>query len=160
MNRLVQDYLGLAKTIALAVGIAYASLMTYLGIDQEAFTLFAVLLVLDYITGVVKAKRLGHNVSSNKMKYGIISKLVLLFIPLALAILAKILGAQNYDFALYAGTNLLAVSEFYSIVGNIYAIRTKKELPEYDVVAKIGAKIRSYLQKLDGSDEKKEKRNG
>lgn len=121
-------------------------MMTYLGINGESFLLFSILLIMDYITGVLKAKALKHSITSNKMKYGIISKLSLLFIPVTLAIGAKAVGA---DFAtvLLVGINILVVSEVYSIIGNFYAMRTQEELPEYDAVAMIGKKIRNVLLK-------------
>lgn len=120
------------------------SLMTYLGINGESFFLFAVLLFIDYITGITKARCMSAAITSNRMKYGIISKLSLLLIPLILAIGAK---AVNADFStvLLVGINILVLSEVYSIIGNIYTIRTREELPEYDVVAILGKRIRNIL---------------
>jgi len=149
----MNDHIAFFKFVAFSVALAYSSIMAYLGVDKEAFGLFASLLLIDYLTGLIKARRLGHSITSNKMKYGIFSKFVLILIPFTMAILSKIIGAQNYDMVLYMGMNILAISEFYSIVGNIYSIRTKKELPEYDVVAALGNKVRRFMMRWEGDND-------
>ena len=132
------------KIIWNAIIILFSGILAYLEISQEPFTLFAVLLILDYFTGVWKAKNLCISITSSKMKYGIISKLSLLLIPITIAIGAKAVGADSH-YVLISGMYILIFSEVYSIIGNIYSIRTKDELPEYDAVAMIGKKIRQYL---------------
>lgn len=124
--------------------VLFSGVLAYLEISQEPFTLFAILLIIDYLTGVMKAKVLGISITSNKMKYGIISKLSLLLIPITIAIGAKAVGADSHHILL-AGMYILIFSEVYSIIGNIYSIRTKEELPEYDAVSVIGKKIRTFL---------------
>lgn len=128
-----------------------ATLLTYLGLNKEAFTLFAALLLIDYVTGVGKAWIIGQSITSNKMKYGIASKMVLLFIPIVLAIGAKIIK-QDAEDILFVGINILVLSEVYSIIGNIYSMRTKEELPEIDAVAAIGKFIRDKLIALGGGE--------
>ena len=130
--------------------IFISSMLVYLDLEKEPMFFFAVLLVIDYITGLYKAKILGH--SSNKMKYGCISKLLLLLIPIVLAIGAKSVGA-DMDKVLFVGINILIISEIYSIIGNIYSARTKEEFPEWDAVAMIGKMIRNILLRLSGDKE-------
>lgn len=124
--------------------VCVGGVLTYLGLNAESFFLFSMLLLIDYITGVAKASRLNQRITSNRMKYGILSKLSLILIPLVLAIGAKAVGA-DFKTVLLVGVNILVISEVYSIIGNIYSIRTKEELPEYDVVAMIGKRIRTIL---------------
>jgi phage-related holin len=131
--------------------VLFSGALAYLQISQEPFTLFAILLIIDYITGLWKAKTLGISITSNKMKYGLISKLSLLIIPIVLAIGAKATGA-DYHYVLLSGMYILILSEVYSIIGNIYSIRTREELPEYDAVAMIGKRIRNILIKNSGED--------
>ena len=127
-------------------------MLAYLEISQEPFALFAILLMIDYVTGLVKAQALNISITSNKMKYGIISKLSLLFIPIVLAIAAKAVGVDSH-YILMSGINILIISEVYSIIGNIYSTRTKEELPEYDAVAMIGKKIRNFLISKSGEND-------
>ena len=129
--------------------VLLAGLLTHLGLDVMAFTALGYLLLIDYVTGVLKARALGHRITSNKMKYGIASKFSLVFLPFALAITAKAMGAQASTF-LYVGMNILILSELYSIIGNIYALRTHEELPEWDAVAALGRWVLKMLLKMSG----------
>ena len=129
--------------------VLFSGILAYLEISQEPFALFALLLVIDYITGLAKAKTLGHSITSNKMKYGLISKLSLIIVPLVVAMGAKALGADSH-YVLTSGMYILILSEVYSIIGNIYSARTKEEFPEYDALAMIGKQIRNILIKQSG----------
>jgi len=137
-----------AQVIFNVTTVGFSALLTYLGIGSEAFTLFALLLGIDYVTGVLKARAIGQSITSNRMKYGIISKLSLIIVPIVLAIGAKAIGADASS-VLSIGINILVLSEVYSIIGNIYSIRTRLELPEYDVVSAIGKRIRAILIKAE-----------
>ena len=140
------------KVIWNAFVLIFSTMLAYLEISQEPFALFAILLMIDYVTGLVKAQALNISITSNKMKYGIISKLSLLFIPIVLAIAAKAVGVDSH-YILMSGINILIISEVYSIIGNIYSTRTKEELPEYDAVAMIGKKIRNFLISKSGEND-------
>lgn len=129
--------------------VLLSGVLAYLEISQEPFTIFAILLVIDYITGVWKAKTLGISITSNKMKYGLISKLSLLIIPIVLAMGAKATGA-DYHYILLSGMYIFILSEIYSIIGNIYCMNTGEELPEYDAVAMLGKQIRNILIRNSG----------
>jgi phage-related holin len=131
--------------------VLFSGILAYLQISQEPFTLFAILLILDYITGLAKAKTLGHSITSNKMKYGLISKFSLLLIPIVVAIGAKAVGGDSH-YILMSGMYILIFSEVYSIIGNIYSTRTKEEFPEYDALAMIGKQIRVILLRQAGED--------
>lgn len=133
--------------------IIFSGILAYLEIAEEPFTIFALLLVIDYITGLSKAKTLGHSITSNKMKYGLISKFSLIIIPLVITMGAKALGADSH-YLLNSGMYILILSEVYSIIGNIYSIRTGEEVPEYDALAMIGKQIRNILiRKVGGKNE-------
>jgi len=135
------EFLVSVKLFIFTVVGALSALLVYLGLDREVFAIFSALLVTDYILGIGKAISLKESVTSNKAKYGILSKMSLLVIPIVLAASAKAVGQDASNFFFW-GMNLLIFSEAYSIIGNIYAIRTKKELPEWDVIALMGKKIR------------------
>ena len=126
--------------------ISIGTFMAYIGIDKEAFTLFGVLLFIDYFTGLLKANSINQTISSNKMKYGIVSKLSLLVIPIMIGVASR---AIDTDLSMieYSSINIMVLSEMYSIIGNIYSIRTKEELPEWEVISIIGKNIRNFLIK-------------
>lgn len=146
----MEGYAGI-KIILNTATIGIAGILTYLGLDQEIFTALGWLLFIDYFTGVWKAKTLGHTISSNKMKYGVVSKFSLMLIPFVFALAAKAMDTNAAN-VLFVGMNILVLSEVYSIIGNIYSIRTKEEMPEFDAVAALGHKIRKILIKYGGED--------
>lgn len=151
VKEVVENYEGI-KLILNAATIGLATVLSYLGLDQEVFTIFGYLLLIDYVSGMMKAKAIGQDITSSRMKYGIASKMSLMLIPLVLALTAKAVHGDA-DNVLYVGMNILVLSEAYSIIGNIYTIRTKETLPEWDAVAALGHKIRSILIKLSGDED-------
>lgn len=137
------------KIIISTTIIVISTILAYLSIPVEPFSLFAILLIIDYVTGLMKARAIGHSITSNKMKYGMVSKFSILIIPIVLAMCAKGIGADYY-YILLVGMWILILSEGYSIIGNIYSIRTGDDFPEYDAVATIGKLIRNLLLRLSG----------
>lgn len=132
--------------IALVSGI-----LAYLGLNAEAILMLTVLLGIDYVTGLLKANRIHESITSNKMKYGVVSKMTLLIIPISIAI-----GAKGVDIDLSAivivCVNMLIFSEMYSIVGNVACITSGKVLPEIDAPSIIAKQIRNYFIKQAGDD--------
>lgn len=151
----MQDNLTEIKILLIALYATIATFLNYIGLDKEVIRLYAILLGIDYLTGLLKAYRLKQHIKSNIMKYGILSKLVLLLIPITLLITAKIVGI-DFDNMVKISINILAISELYSIIGNLYSVRTAKELPEYDVLALLGRKIKDFLMSADLNENKKE----
>jgi toxin secretion/phage lysis holin len=129
--------------------LGIANFMYTIGMDIEATYYLSILLIIDYVTGLLKAKTLGQSITSNKMKYGIVSKLSIVAIPLVLSIGAKAIGMDFHQF-LTVAINLIILSEIYSIIGNVYSIREGKELPEYDALSFIASRIRDFLEKNSG----------
>lgn len=133
-----------AKMLFFVLMNAISGVLTYAQIDIEVFSIFAGLIVVDFVTGIWKANTLGHSITSNKAKYGVISKFSLIFIPIVIALGAKAIGQDGTDLFVW-GMNLLILSEVYSTIGNIYTIRSGNEMPEWDVISIIGKRIRLFL---------------
>lgn len=128
-----------------------SGLLAYLELDAEAIIALTVLLGVDYVTGLFKAKRINESITSNKMKYGIASKMILVVIPISIA-----LGAKGVDvdmgMLVIVCVNILIFSEMYSILGNIACITSGKVLPEIDAPSIIAKQIRNFLIKQAGED--------
>lgn len=127
--------------------VCMATFLAYLGIGAEAYAIYAVLLVIDLLTGWIKAGRMGRARTSVRMKYGILTKMMLLMMPIVLALGAKAVGVEFGD-VLTVCISILVLSETYSIVSNIYTIKIGEELPEYDAVAIVGKKLRGVLMRI------------
>lgn len=72
--------------------------------------------------------------SSQRALRGILTKGSILALVFALALMAKGLKLDS-DLYLSLFTSILILSETYSIFGNVYSIKTKKEVEEFDAVA-------------------------
>jgi hypothetical protein len=128
--------------------VCIASILTWAGIDHEAFYILTLLILIDYITGLGKCYRLKLNQTS----YTIVAKLSLILVPLAVALTSKGLE-MNAELLVFVAMDILILSELYSIIGNIYTIRSGNLLPEYDAIALLANKIKNLMIKLSGSKE-------
>lgn len=128
-----------------------SGLLAYLGLDAEAIAVLTVLLAVDYLTGLIKAKSIHESITSNKMKYGIASKMILLVIPISIALGAKGVDVEMSMLVIVC-VNILIFSEMYSIVGNVACITSGKNLPEIDAASIIAKQIRNFLIRQAGED--------
>ena len=133
-----------------AVVAALAFVMTYTGMAVEPAVILAILMVVDFFSGITKAWVTGEPISSAKMKAGAAGKLLLLMIPLVLALAAKGMGVQ-WTWIVAWCVNVMILSEAYSFISNVYSIKTKKALPEWDAIAMIGGRLRQILESFASS---------
>jgi len=132
------------KSLFLVIQGFLSWVLVWAGIDGEVFLILTILLIIDFVSGIWKAHTLEQSVTSNKMKYGIISKLSLLLIPVIVGLGIKAIGADAHPLLL-GSMNMLILSEIYSVIGNIYCVRTGQELPEFDVLSSIAKSIRNRM---------------
>lgn len=122
--------------------------LAFLGISSLAIGLYAFLLLTDFVFGLIKAYCIKDPITSSKMKWGVISKLSLLTVPIILGVGQKAVG-MDLTLLIDSFMVMLVFSEVYSILGNINTIkRGKNELPEFDAISIIAHKIRDFLIKI------------
>lgn len=139
------NMLGLVGNGLLGLG-AWA--LMYTGLPAEPAAILAVLMCIDFVAGVGRARVLGEPVTSHRIKVGTISKCSVMIVPLVMALTAKGLGA-DFNWLVGWSISVLILSETYSIIANIYTIRTGVAAPEWDAVSLILSKIRSAIDLLD-----------
>ncbi len=120
-----------------------------LGCPLQACQYLVYLMIIDFVTGVVRAG-MNHGWQSVKSSIGIagiISKVTILLIPVTLIFAGKGVGM---DFTMLIGGVLyiLVLSESYSILGNVQSIRSGKDMPEFDAVALTLKQVRKFLLKI------------
>lgn len=129
----------------------------FLGLNIQAVAILTVFLLLDIVTGVLKSVVIygGRAFSSRSLSHGVLSKLLLITVPFILVWAGK--GA-GIDFTEFANNSLkvFILAEAYSILGNIYAIRIKKEVREFDAISWILENIRTVLLRLATSTKDRE----
>ena len=124
-----------------------ASAIAYLGLDAEKLTILALLMAIDMVTGTVKAYIIKADITSRRWIAGFLSKIVVLFVPFTIALMAK---GVDFDIKWFVGLciSILVVAEAYSIVGNIHTIKTGEAVREIDAVSAIIQALRKIFENL------------
>jgi len=107
-------------------------------------------MVLDTITGIAKVYKVDpRSITSHTLGAGVLKKFVTVIIVYVLAMIGKGIGIPPEHFVEW-GLSILIMSEGYSTLQNIYAVRTGKILPEYDVISIILKKLGEFIKiKID-----------
>lgn len=139
--------IALAKNASYAV--AFILSLEYFGFRPESIYVFATLMMIDVVTGVIRSSIVdgGKSIRSSTLQNGLLSKLLLMLVPFTIALAGKGVGFEMQGVAQGAVT-ILILSEAYSIVGNIHSALTRKPKQEYDAVALILSGIKSLLEKV------------
>ena len=116
----------------------------YLSLDVETTFLLIILMFIDSFLGAVKSFRLGRKIKRSIFWWGISTKLIFILIPVVLSIAGKPI---NYDFSIIVNVVMivLVISEVYSILGNIYAIKNVVEIEKFDAVSLMIKKLRGKM---------------
>ena len=128
--------------------IAVISILIYLNIPQESLWILGSLMVIDTITGIAKQYKVESiGITSRRMTTGIITKFVTL-----LCLLSGGLVINHFDldpkYYIQTVMSILIMAEFYSIIQNVYAVRTGIMLPEYDAISIALKRLTWFIQDL------------
>lgn len=128
--------------------VVFVTSAEWLGINPEALTIFAGLMVIDVVTGTTRAYIVagGHSVKSAVLKRGILAKLLLLASLFSVALAGKGVGF-DISTLVQAAVNVLILGELYSILGNVHSVRTGNQKVEFDAVAFLLARVRELINK-------------
>lgn len=123
-------------------------LFTYLNINTETITILAILMGIDTLFGSIKIFRIDYKqFQFRKLLLGFVSKVAFLLIPLIVALAGKGLG-YNLTLIVQLSIKLLICSEVISILGNAVAIKTQKEVEDYDLITRVLKNIRQIFIKF------------
>lgn len=143
------DHVAIISTKAMLKNVSYgvAFLIGAVGLSTQAFAIFGVLIIGDTITGVIRSLKLrgGRSVTSLKLTSGVISKLLIITVPLIIAWAGKGAGINLHALA-QGALSMLILAEAYSVLGNIHAIRVGKDLKEFDAITYILEKVRGIIE--------------
>ena len=119
----------------------------YLEMDREIVKVLFYLMVIDTALGIIKTIVLNNFFSFKKLALGFVSKPAVLLIPTALALMSKGLS-YNFKWFVTIVMDLLIVSDGISIISNIIAIKTKREVENFDAMTVILKSVRNSLIQL------------
>ena len=121
----------------------------FLGLSTESYAILGALMIVDTITGVIRAGVVHgwRSVNSHNLSFGILSKMCLILIPLIVALAGR---GSGVDLTIVAkgALSMLVLSETYSILGNMQSIRTRKDIAEFDAVNFVLAGLRHTIEKF------------
>lgn len=127
--------------------LVYALFM-YLNVNVESITILAVLMGTDTFFGSVKVFRIDYKqFKFKKLLLGFISKVAFLLIPLVVALAGKGLGYKLHMFV-DLSIKILIASETISIISNAIAIKTKKDVEDYDIITSLLKYLRNIFIKI------------
>lgn len=133
---------------------AFAMGAHYLGISNESITILGVVLIIDIFTGILKAGIVvgWRSITSARLAAGVISKLLLLFVPITVALGGKGSGVDMSQIA-QGAISVLILAQVYSIIGNIHAVQIHDNKNEFDAVGFLLLQLRNVLEKaFKGND--------
>lgn len=117
----------------IAWGITLGVILEYFWIWQETLIILSVMLVLDWIFWVVDAYLQG-TLESKLMVRGLIKKLTRWCFPFIVIGILRGAGFESSELIATAMLSILIVAEGYSVIGHIYSINYKQQLPEIDAL--------------------------
>lgn len=143
----MENSVTLKSTVMSGLYLPFVALSNYLDFNWELFAPLAMLLFLDYLTGWIKVWIVDpENLKSHRAIAGIITKAVVLVIPVAFLIAGK--QIEMLTTVGYSIIAMLVLAELYSIIGNIRSIVERKEVPEVDALRFVLRKIASIIEKF------------
>ena len=123
------------------------SFLSYVGVTQEAFCILAIFIVLDWALGIRKPRILKANVTSKKMHTWLMSKLLVIWVPLFIWMAGQ--GSWwDLTWLVTGSVWIFILAELFSIIQNIHIIRTREDILEYDAVNYAISKILKLIKNL------------
>jgi putative effector of murein hydrolase LrgA (UPF0299 family) len=152
------SFFGQLKALMYPLVVGIVAVLQYINIDANLILIYATLLGIDSVSGWIKAWRIDpKSVKSSIAISGLMSKMIMLLVPVVIGLCVKALG-QNSSWLVNVVFSVLTLAEAYSFLGNVYAIRTRKEVEEWDAVSAVllGLKriLRKQIEKQLEEDEK------
>lgn len=127
-----------------------SSVLSSIHIPISAFYTLTILMLIDVVVGLGRSYRLQIPITSYRIKLGVISKLGVLLIVVSVGLAFTYSGLVVEDLKEYIQLILclFILSELYSIVSNVYAIKTGDNLPEVEVLSLLGKKLKNLMEAL------------
>jgi len=112
-----------------------AAIFAYLDIEQTQITILATLMVMDFFFWIIREFIIDRsNITSHKAWLWLFKKVSTLLLTLSIWLVFKWIQLDGSDYIQWM-LWIFIMAEGYSISRSVYAIRTGKMLPEYDVIS-------------------------
>ena len=142
------------KASQMLYSIPVASIIAYFNLTGEVISIYAWVVILDTILGMISKHRNGVKITSSLWSDWVTKKFTRLLIPFVFSAVCRGAGVE-FEFITWAMTalmSLLIAGEWYSVMRHIYNINTKKDLPEIEVMDIVIQKITMiFRSKIDST---------
>ena len=135
--------------------------LEYFSISQEWLVVMTVMLLLDFIFGIISARMRWEEITSKKWGGWLVKKFMRWLLPFIVAGGLSRTWMWWMDLLIDSILWMIVFSELYSIIGHIYSINYNEELPETDAfkmllnwLAKL---VKSLINKTDSEINKEDK---
>lgn len=130
----------------------------FLNLPEGQIGILAILMVIDFISGIGKQYRVDpKKITSHKGWIWIIQKAGTFIAVFTVALIFKGLWMDGSTY-INAMLAILIMAEGYSVIQNVYAIRTGTMLPEFDVISTILKGFSEFLKiKIESAINQKQK---
>jgi toxin secretion/phage lysis holin len=107
----------------------------FLDIQSTQVTILSIMMIIDTISWISKQWKLDKfKISSHSLWQGLMKKILTMIFLFSFALMFKGIEVDGSAY-IKSILSILIMSEFYSIVQNIYSFRTWKKITEYDVIS-------------------------
>ena len=138
-------------------GIILGVELDYFWMSGETLLILTIMLILDWIFWVINAYTQG-TLESRLMVNWLVKKLTRRCLPFIVIMVLRGAWFDNTHIVTTSILSILIVAEWYSVIGHIYSINYKEQLPEIDCL-KILMKQIAELFKGKAEDLTKEKKD-
>lgn len=132
LQKIVSDMIAYLKKATLNNAlekITIGAVISYFFGDKTLALLVFLLIIVDFVTGVVKSKKMGVKVESSRFRDTILKMYVYYSLLLTLGIVEKLTG---FGFLLKLGYSFIALTEGKSIIENLMVINPEvKNILDY-----------------------------
>lgn len=128
-------------------GLAYG-IFVFLNIDTDVVKILMILMAIDTLAGMCKAGVLKVKISLSVLFWGLMTKLLVLLIPMTLALVGKALKMGDFTPMVAVVLRIVVVAEALSIFTNFYSIRIRKPVENLDIITLLLSSIRKWMLKL------------
>ena len=141
------------KFLVNGIIIVFGFLLSFSGLQKEVVIAYALLLSIDYITGLMASYKVKEDITSNRMIKGALYKISLLLLLFALGFFAKMtMISQDITNVIFIPImTMLAAGELFSAFANVHCMRTGERHKEQVVITDYILKfLKKYLKKKVG----------
>jgi len=130
------------------IKVGLYSLFAFLNVDLDVAHIFTWSMLIDTVTGIIKSILVGKLMFTFKAFYsGILTKFVLLLIPMLVSLTAMGLGYE-FKWVIESALRLIVLSESISVLTNIISIKQRRNIQNKDYLSIILNIIRGWMMSM------------